>query len=156
MRAEKKDDQKRKIAREEWPEIASRFRNGESLASIGRSYGCSAPAVRYIVRKEAPEAYAQRQAAPRARPVARILAAGASEREVVQERRPERQSTFDPEFRKKITGEVSEFLVAVDAVTAGGTPEDFERLRNVTDRVLRLAAWTRVELERITKERQAK
>ena len=38
-----------KIPREEWPKIAARFQNGETLTEIARSYHCTAPAIRYIV-----------------------------------------------------------------------------------------------------------
>jgi len=40
-----------KIPREEWPKIAARFHNGETLTEIGRSYNCTAPAIRYIVAR---------------------------------------------------------------------------------------------------------
>ena len=40
-----------KIARDEWPKIAARFHNGETLTEIGRSYNCPAPAIRYIVAR---------------------------------------------------------------------------------------------------------
>ena len=38
-----------KIRHEEWPRIAERFQRGETLAEIARSYGCTPPAIRYIV-----------------------------------------------------------------------------------------------------------
>ena len=38
-----------KIPRDEWPKIALRFQKGETLTEIARSYGCTAPAIRYIV-----------------------------------------------------------------------------------------------------------
>ena len=38
-----------KIPRDEWPKIAARFQNGETLTEIARSYDCTAPAIRYIV-----------------------------------------------------------------------------------------------------------
>jgi hypothetical protein len=40
-----------KIPRSEWPAIIERHSAGEALASIGKSYGCSAPNILYIVRK---------------------------------------------------------------------------------------------------------
>ena len=43
----------RKIARQEWAAIKLRHATGESLASIARTYQCTAPAIRYIVRQDA-------------------------------------------------------------------------------------------------------
>src|SRR5947207_7662977 len=40
-----------KIRREEWPKIAERFRKGETLTEIARSYQCTAPAIRYIIAR---------------------------------------------------------------------------------------------------------
>jgi Mor family transcriptional regulator len=40
-----------KIPKSEWANIIARRSAGESLASIGRSYHCTAPAILYIVRK---------------------------------------------------------------------------------------------------------
>jgi hypothetical protein len=42
---------KGKIHRDQWPEIVRRRATGESFAGIGRDYGCSAPAMRYIVNQ---------------------------------------------------------------------------------------------------------
>ena len=38
-----------KIRREEWPRISERFHRGETLTEIARSYGCTSPAIRYIL-----------------------------------------------------------------------------------------------------------
>src|SRR5215831_19200822 len=43
--------EKGKIAHAEWPAIVGRYAGGESMASIARSYGCTAPAIRYIVNR---------------------------------------------------------------------------------------------------------
>src|SRR3546814_1687689 len=37
------------IPHQEWPKIAERFRNGETLAQIARSYQRTAPAIRDII-----------------------------------------------------------------------------------------------------------
>ena len=44
--------EKGKIARTEWPAIIARHQGGETLASIARSYACTAPAIRYIVNRD--------------------------------------------------------------------------------------------------------
>src|ERR1700751_280310 len=41
-----------KIPHSEWPRIAERFAGGESLTVIARSYGRTAPAIRYIVSRQ--------------------------------------------------------------------------------------------------------
>jgi hypothetical protein len=162
MYVEKKSDEdNRKIARSEWPAIALRFANGESLASIGRSYGCSAPAVRYIVLKQAPEAYAavlERRRrpgrAPSADRAAELVATSRAD-DAMREGPPVENDGFDRELRQQMKIDLSAFLLAFDAVVAGGTSEDFQRLRECTDRLLHVAAWTRIELERVEKQRGA-
>src|SRR5438552_13575073 len=42
---------KGKVPRHEWPAIVRRHEAGESFAVISRDYGCSAPAIRYIVNR---------------------------------------------------------------------------------------------------------
>src|SRR5215831_17175539 len=43
--------EKGKISRTEWPNIIARYGNGETIAQIGRDYGCTAPAIRYIIKR---------------------------------------------------------------------------------------------------------
>lgn len=40
-----------KIARGEWRNIVARYERGESIAQISRDYGCTAPAIRYIIKR---------------------------------------------------------------------------------------------------------
>ena len=40
-----------KIPHQDWPSILARYEAGETLANIARTYGCSAPAVSYIVSR---------------------------------------------------------------------------------------------------------
>src|SRR5262245_2025236 len=42
---------KGKVPRHEWPAIVRRHEAGESFTVISRDYGCSAPAIRYIVNR---------------------------------------------------------------------------------------------------------
>src|SRR5258707_15450560 len=51
MRAMVNLRQKGKIPRNEWPRIISKYADGESIAQIGREYGCTAPAIRYIIKR---------------------------------------------------------------------------------------------------------
>jgi hypothetical protein len=49
-----------KIPQQDWPSIIKRYESGETLASIARTYGCSPPAISYIVsRSRAREATAE-------------------------------------------------------------------------------------------------
>ena len=40
-----------KIPQGEWSAIAERYSQGESLSSIARHYGCTAPAIHYILKR---------------------------------------------------------------------------------------------------------
>src|SRR6266700_2550050 len=42
---------KGKIPHGEWPQILAKYAGGETIAQIGRDYGCTAPAIRYIIRR---------------------------------------------------------------------------------------------------------
>jgi transposase-like protein len=40
-----------KIPQGEWSAIAARYQNGESISKIARSYGCTPPAIHYILKR---------------------------------------------------------------------------------------------------------
>ena len=40
-----------KIPQGEWSAIAERYSRGESISSIARHYGCTAPAIHYILKR---------------------------------------------------------------------------------------------------------
>jgi transposase-like protein len=40
-----------KIPQGEWNAIAARYQNGESISTIARSYGCTPPAIHYILKR---------------------------------------------------------------------------------------------------------
>jgi hypothetical protein len=162
--------QQRKIARTEWPAIAARRAAGESFASIGRRYHCSAPAIRYIVRQETAAVRLdgdknEPDAPPRLERTtlrqAKAISAGgrsgaeppaasrAKDKTAASSPRTAAEAGFDFSLREVMTVEVSAFLVAFDAVVAHGAPDAFDHLRGATDRLLRAAARTRIELERV-------
>lgn len=152
--------QQRKISRDEWAAIAARHATGESLASIGRVYDCTAPAIRYILRqaRKSDPALMPDQTIPSAvQPLDADLAgderrraepASGSGRGAKGQAGSNQRAVFDPSLREAMTLEISAFLVAFDAVVVGGTPEAFDRLRGATDRLMRAAARVRIELER--------
>src|SRR6476620_5640186 len=46
-----KSSKRGKIPQQDWPAIIKRYEAGETLASIARTYDCSAPAISYIVSR---------------------------------------------------------------------------------------------------------
>ena len=156
-------ESRRKIPRDEWSTIAARYSKGESLASIARTYNCTAPAVRYIVRQVRTREPGEPQSAHSASPEGRALRAGTDPTETRHPRaRPLEQSEpsgqrlgatagcLDGSLRELMTLEISAFLVAFDAVFAQGGEDALANLRSATDRLLRSAARVRIELERTT------
>ena len=51
-----KSSKRGKIPQTDWPQIMARYEAGETLASIARTYDCSAPAISYIVSRSREEA----------------------------------------------------------------------------------------------------
>jgi hypothetical protein len=159
----------RKIARTEWPAIAARYAAGESLARIARDYQCTAPAIRYVVQQAAklglkPENKSPDRDASRPRGRTPGRENGPPDQVGTESGPPEPPSRisgsapvsvagslsgFDPGLRDMATVEVSAFLVALDAAMAAPLHEDFDRLREATDRLMRAAAHIRIELERV-------
>lgn len=125
--------QKGKIPPGEWPTIVARHRSGETLASIARDYGCTAPAIAYVVKRSA-------AAAPKPAAAAKSAATAATRRE------PE--TPLDPQLRERVNSDVAAFLVAFEAACEELTEETRRRLIEATDRLLRAVARTRTELER--------
>jgi hypothetical protein len=63
--------------------------------------------------------------------------------------RKERGTALDQELRSRIDGDLTAFLAAFDAVLAADTQESRFGLKEATDRLLRVGARTRIELERL-------
>lgn len=133
--------QKGKISPAEWPSIAARHRHGESLASIARAYGCTAPAIAYIVKRSATSEVAEGAAAGNGaaapRPRSRLAAASKG---------------LDHQLRERVNSDVAAFLVAFEAACDNLTSSTCQLLLDATDRLLRAGARTRIELERWTEE----
>jgi transposase-like protein len=58
-------------------------------------------------------------------------------------------SYIDKELRARVDGDIAAFLVAFDAALLEDTQESRSALREATDRLLRVGARTRIELERL-------
>ncbi len=151
--------EKGKIPHSEWGAIRTRFAGGESLASIARSFNCTAPAIRYIVnRRERAEGAEEKRAAEPAAPASTLLAGesppkGDMTREIAQPQRPsepQRTVSFDSSsgVGQRITSEIAKFLVALDGVGTDLSERNLATLREATDRLLRAVARMRIELDR--------
>jgi transposase-like protein len=136
--------EKGKIPHSEWNVIRARHASGESLASIARHYGCTAPAIRYILRRARPErATAQNGDATEPTPTKRHwLPRESPDASLTRSRR-----LISPELHKRITREISMFLVALDAALLGATPSSADAMHDAADRLMRAAARLLMELE---------
>lgn len=135
--------------------------DGETIADIARSYHCTAPAIRYIVRRSAAAAAgASDQAIPvkakppsptAERPETAFRTASAGERAVGRLPQgdlaaPRRLSR---ELVRKANGDIAAFIVALNAADTNLDIQTLEDLRDATDRLLQSCARTRLEIERI-------
>lgn len=155
-----------KIRREEWPRISERFHRGETLTEIARSYGCTSPAIRYILgrmvngsaskaafRAAEPPVLGQDtergmrspRAAGHAQPTGRGGAptGGAA------------MASAGNEIWSRINNDIATFLAAMDALFASESDRNYESLLKATDRLLWASARTRLEVERVLAERRA-
>jgi hypothetical protein len=151
--------EKGKIPHQEWPAIRTRYAAGESLASIARDYGCTGPAIRYIVNRPA-DADAPVPAVAAAEPPARRPAPAPATiaSDVPSPVRPDltgghsgdapASAPIDPELRWRVSSEIASFLAVFDSFLTENSPESYDELLGATDRLMRVAARTRIELER--------
>jgi len=148
-----------KISRDEWPAIVDRFRSGETLASIARSYRCTAPAIRYIVaRADVPDASTAPISTPRSVDHDSRRSA-ASEALGLEQRRPHRGRGPSPnptghDIWSRVNTDIATFLAAVDNLFVTDSDHNYEVLLQATDRLLWASARTRLELERILADRR--
>jgi hypothetical protein len=142
-----------KIPHSEWPKIAERYASGDSLAAIARSYGCTAPAIRYIIHrtpvksKRGQASAAREVSGGRAKPIAPFIRQQAkTEMPYVS---PERGTPpIANEIWGRINNDIANFLAAVDALFVKDSEGNREALLRATDRLMRASARTRLELER--------
>lgn len=155
-----------KIRREEWPRISERFHRGETLTEIARSYGCTSPAIRYILGRMVngnPSKSTFRGAEPS------VLEQDAERGSRVQRTTAHVQptgrggaptggaamSSAGNEIWSRINNDIATFLAAMDALFAGESDRNYEILLKATDRLLWASARTRLEVERVLAERRA-
>lgn len=139
-----------KIAHSEWPKIAARVATGEPLAAVARSYQCTAPAIRYIVRR-VPDG---RQGASDGPGTGRSRADAASIRtapdfETFPAASPDLgNAPLNNALWSRVNGDIAVFLSAVDTLISENTVANERALLSATDRLLRATARTRLELEK--------
>jgi hypothetical protein len=156
--------EKGKIAHSEWPNILARYSKGETIAQIGRDYGCTAPAIRYIIKRNGmlkDESGGARVGAASGQTRASGLAAVEGREPgawthatnapliAASPKLPAGNTVLEPELRQRVSGDVASFLVALDHVVLEGSLESAAGLQEATDRLMRSVARTRLELERV-------
>jgi hypothetical protein len=142
--------EKGKIPHSEWPNIVARYGKGETIAQIGRDYGCTAPAIRYIVKRsgELKGGGSAREQLATVRAHEPSVRADLPAVVVVPQRRAG-EHVLRPELRQRVSGDVASFLVALDQAVLEGSRASVANLQEATDRLMRSAARTRLELERL-------
>lgn len=155
--------EKGKIARNEWSRILARYNDGETIAQIGRDYGCTAPAIRYIIKRTGtlkdhaagmPAARAATRPLRRAARPDRIPEPASMEAPVMAPSAilPRVERGLSAELRKRVTGDVAAFLVALDQAMLDPSSEGVAGLQEATDRLMRSTARVRLDLERLLEE----
>jgi len=151
---------KGKIRQSEWSKILARYNDGESIAGIARAYGCTGPAIRYIIKRtgtlksesRGERAYASSGSGIPAQQSVRsdpfFAHAGTAVAPLVAEEVSADAMAW-AELRKRVTGDVASFLVALDQAMLEVSADGLTSLREATDRLMRSTARTRLEIERL-------
>jgi hypothetical protein len=124
---------KGKISRDQWPSIVARRRTGETFVSIARTYGCTAPAIRYIVEHEPPRSGGLR--GPKQKSPSQDAAEAIADVTV---------GAIDSVLRDRVNSDIAAFLIAFDTMLDSGTPQNRRALLEATDRLMRAGARTRI------------
>jgi hypothetical protein len=147
---------KGKIPRGEWPQILAKYAARETIAQIAREYACTAPAIRYIIRRSG--RLDGQSGGERSRPGrssggapgrrGRALSAEALSRLVRPAGNGATASLLGAELLSRVTGDVVSFFAALDHAVLEGSLESIGILQNTIDALMRSAARTRIELGR--------
>ena len=151
-----------KIPRDEWPKIASRFQKGDTLTEIARSYGCTAPAIRYIVARISAGGTKRKMDRDRLEK-GTLLAPPAENRRTTRIGGKEdpryvgrggSSSSAARDVWGRINTDITMFLAAMDSLSSDESVSNYEALLAATDRLLWATARTRLGLERILGNRE--
>jgi hypothetical protein len=148
---------KGKIPHGEWPQILAKYAGGETIAQIGREYGCTAPAIRYIIRRSGRlEGGSGREdlrprTSSRGAPGhgSRAGSAEALSRLTAPAGYRTTASLLGPQLLTRVTGDVVSFFAALDHAVLESSLESRGVLQDAIDALMRSAARTRIELGRI-------
>jgi hypothetical protein len=156
-----KTRQKGKIPRTEWPKIIATYSSGQTIAEIGRRYGCTAPAIRYIIKQNgmlksdragAASAIVEPQRLLH-REIHSMAEKGKRTRpSIPTAARTESGAVLRQELRLRLSGDIASFLVSFDEAVARSSMKSLTDLLEATDSLMRSAARTRLEIERIMLE----
>src|SRR5689334_3961679 len=129
--------EKGKIPHSEWPRILARYKGGETIASIGRAYKCTAPAIRYIVKRSGMlKAESGRPRKTQGTGLPRQVEDTALPPSMSSSRQTGKQ-ILGEELRKRVSGDIASFLVALDQVVLEGSPRSLAILQEATDHLMR-------------------
>ena len=165
-----------KIPQGEWSAIAARCQNGESISNIARSYGCTPPAIHYILkrsRQRLAAAGALRSQVPAASDAAASAslsppaaagppstaanlvrlhpAAPASAPRIAAPGpapRPVATPGLDADLHHRAEAAIEQFRTSFAAAIDAGSPEMRARLREAASELMRVAARTTIVLDR--------
>lgn len=153
-----------KIPHSEWSQIVERYGGGESLTEIARSYGCTAPAIRYIVKRQVRGASSLREGLSRKRRglgertatdnVAEPFRPVALEASKAQSPVGRRNAIASDRLWRRVNSDIASFLAAMDDLMEGHSEEKEIALLDAADRLLRASALTKVEIERFRSSRK--
>src|SRR6266700_363118 len=146
---------KGKIPHGEWPQILAKYAGGETIAQIGRDYGCTAPAIRYIIRRsgrlkgESGRKILQpRPARPLTSPSG-SAARGSPPHHAGADRPGTGASLLGTQLLTRVTGDVVSFLAALDHAVLESSLESLTVLQDAIDALMRSSARTRIERGRM-------
>jgi hypothetical protein len=130
---------KGKIPAIEWPLIVERHSRGEGFTEIARDYGCTPPAIRYIIGRvrQNPTHGRDEQSNGQA---ASLLSSVVEFDGGARVRAP---------LRNRIDRAVAEFLCAIDGATEASALDKKDSLRLACDNLMHAVARVRIELDRI-------
>jgi hypothetical protein len=155
----KKQPVKGKIPRAEWPTIIERYRQHESLIAIAARYGCTAPAISYILRQAKatrgkPEmkstqlvrngSAASKNSTDSVRKSGEVRVLKSSVAVACQVDEPD-EGRLGDKLRERISDDIASFVVALSGVISEMTPDNLDKLLETSDKLMLAASLARVE-----------
>jgi hypothetical protein len=154
---------KGKIPRSEWQTIIARHEKGEALSQIAGDYGCSAPAISYILKRTKDMQGGQTvvQTTGEETATAPAIEFGKVARMATREGAslpkappavPEGEASqpwFSRDTQHEIGHHVASFVVALDCLLADGSAESIDAMLAASEQLMQVAARTRIEATRL-------